>query len=74
MLEQTLVFTSCSSIQFFNSLPSLNTVNEAALGSLPLTVQPMCDLMEAKPHHLSPSTSHLNLQSAVTLINCNFNL
>ena len=60
MLEKTLVFTGCSSIQFFNSLPSLNTVNEAALCSLPLTVQPLRDLMGATPHHWSPSASHLN--------------
>ena len=46
MLEQLLVFTGCSRIQFFSSPLSLNTDSEAARGSLPLTVQHMCELRD----------------------------
>ena len=51
MLEQPLDFTGCSSIQFFNSPPSPNTVSEAARGTFPLTVQHLCDLREPMTLH-----------------------
>ena len=60
MLEQPLVFTGCSSIQFFNSPHSLNTVSEAAQGNLPLTMQHLCDLGNTMLLHCSPSASHPN--------------
>ena len=60
MLEQPLAFSGCSTIQFFNSLPSLNTVSEAARGNLLLTVQHLCDIWDAMPLHWSPSACHLN--------------
>ena len=44
MLEQPLVFTGCSRIQFLNLPLSPDTVSEAAQGNLPLTVQHLCDL------------------------------
>ena len=47
MLEQPLLFTGCS-----------NTVNQDTFGTLPLTVQYLCDLLDAMPHQWSPSTSH----------------
>ena len=58
-LGQSLEFTGCTCIQFFNSppflnsLPSPNTLNEAAPGHLTLTVQCLCNLQEAMC--LSPS-------------------
>ena len=39
MLEQPLLFIGCSSIQFLNSPPFLNTVSQNTFGTLPLTVQ-----------------------------------
>ena len=60
MLEQPLDFTGCSSIQFFNSPPSPNTVSEAARGTFPLTVQHLCDLREPMTLHWSASASHTN--------------
>ena len=55
MLEQPLLFTGCSSIQFFNSPPFLNTVSQNTFGTLPLTVQYLCDLRDGIPrdgHHV----------------------
>ena len=55
MLEQPLEFTGYSSIQFFNSPPSLiyhsfpNAVSEAVLGYLALNVQHLRDLRDAMP-------------------------
>ena len=43
---------------FFNSSPFLNIVIEATFGTLPLTVQHMCDLEEAIPLYWSLGTSH----------------
>ena len=60
MLEQPLVFTGCSSIQFFNSPPVPNTVSEAAQSSLLLTVPHRCDLQDTMPRHSSPNASHPN--------------
>ena len=60
MLEQPLVFTGCSSIQFFNSPPFPNTVSEAAQSSLLLTVPHRCDLQDTMPRHSSPNASHPN--------------
>ena len=61
MFVQPLVFTGCSTIQFFNSPPtSPNTVCEAAGRSLPLTVQLLCDLRDAMSFHWSLSASHPN--------------
>ena len=60
MLEQLLFFTSCSSIQFFNSPASPDTVNEAAWGNLSLTVLGLYDLWDPMPLHWSPSTFHPN--------------
>ena len=58
MPEQSLLFTGCSSIQFFNSPPFPNTVTQDTFGTLPLTVQYLCDLKDAMPHHCSLSTSN----------------
>ena len=52
MLEQSLLFTGCSRIQFFNSPSALH-----------LTVQPLCVLRDFMPRHWSPSASHLTLLS-----------
>ena len=60
MLEQPFIFTVCSSIQFFNSPPSLNTVSAAARGSLTLTVQWLYDLRDAYwsiGHQALPTTT-----------------
>ena len=61
MLEQPLVFTGCSSIHFFNSLPFPKTVSQAVLGTLSLTVQHQCDLRDTIPLYCSPITSHPTL-------------
>ena len=58
MLEQPLLFTAYSSIQFFNSLLFPNRVSYATLGSLHITVQTLCDLRDAMPCHWSASASH----------------
>ena len=67
MLEQRLVFTSCSSIQFFNLPPSLNTVSEAGSLWQPTThrslqriVQHLCELWDSMPYHWTSSVSHSN--------------
>ena len=52
------LFTGCLSIQFFDSPPFPNTVSQAAFGYLPLTVQHLCDLRDAIPHHWSTNASH----------------
>ena len=56
MLEQPLLSTGCSNIQFFNSPPFLEH-SQAARGTKELTVQPLCDLQGAMPRHWSPSAS-----------------
>ena len=43
-LSNPYYFTGCLNIQFFDSSPFPNTVSEATLGILPLTVQHLCDL------------------------------
>ena len=50
MLEQSLLLIGCS-----------NTVNQDTFGTLPVIVQYLCDLLDAMPHHWSPSTSHPTL-------------
>ena len=57
MLEQTLLFTGCSSIQFFNSPPFPSTLILDTFGTLALTVQYPSDLCDAMPLPWSPSTS-----------------
>ena len=54
------IFTGCSSMQFFNLLPSTKTVSEAAKESPPLTVQHLCDLQDAISLQWLPSASHPN--------------
>ena len=61
MLEQPLLFTSFSSIQFFNIPFFPNTVNQDTFGTLPLLVQYLCDIQDALLQHWSPSTSHPTL-------------
>ena len=56
MLEQFLLLTNCSSIQFFNSTPFFNTVSQDTFGTLTLTVQYLWDLQDAILCHWSPST------------------
>ena len=51
-------FTGGSNIQVFNSPLFPNTVSEATLGTLPLTMQQPCDLRDAMPCHWSPGNSH----------------
>ena len=53
-----LLFTGCSSIQVFNSPLLLNTVSRDTFGTLPFTVQYLCDLRGAMPRHWSLSISH----------------
>ena len=60
MLEQTLLFTACSTIKFFNSLLSYT---QATLGTLRLTVQPLCNLQGPMPCHWSPGVSHPTLST-----------
>ena len=55
------LLTGCLSIQFFDSPPFPNTVNLAAVGYLPLTLQHLCDLQDTMPCHWSPSASHPTL-------------
>ena len=59
MLEALLVFSGCSSIQFFNSLPWPNRISDTVGGNIPLTVY-LCDLRETMPLHWSPSASLCN--------------
>ena len=54
MLEQPLVFTGSSSIQFFNSPTFPNTVIWATFSTLPLTVQQPYDLQSVMMRHLLP--------------------
>ena len=54
ILEQPLLFTGCSSIQFFNLPPFPNTVSWTTIGSFLLTVQSLCELQYTMPHHWSP--------------------
>ena len=58
MLEQPLLFTGFS-IQFFNSPTSPNIAISDTFGTLPLTVQCLCDLRDTMSCHWSPSTSYL---------------
>ena len=44
MLQQPLLFIGCSSIQFFNSQPFSQKYQSDTFGTLPLTVQHLCDL------------------------------
>ena len=44
MLDEPLLFTGSSSIQFFNSPPFPNTVSQDTFGNLPLSVQYLFDL------------------------------
>ena len=44
ILEKPYSFTGCSSTQFFNLLPSPNTVSETVWSKIPLTVQHLRDL------------------------------
>ena len=55
-----LVFIVCSSIQFFISPPSPNTVCEDARGSLLLIVPDLHNLKDAMSHHGLPSAFHPN--------------
>ena len=47
MLEQPLLSTGSSSIQFFYSPPFRNTVSQATFGTLTLTMQHLCELRDA---------------------------
>ena len=49
--------TGSLSIQFFDSPPFSHTVSQATFGYLLLTVQHLCDLRDAMPHHWSPTAS-----------------
>ena len=70
MLEQPLLFTGYSSIQFLNSPPFLNIVSRDTFGTLPFAVQYLCDLQGAMPLHWSPCTSaHVLSLLATSLIN-----
>ena len=62
MLEQPLLFTSCSSIQFFNS-PRFP--KDSQLCHLHLNVQPLYHFWDAIPGHWSPSGSHPTLPKEV---------
>ena len=55
MLEQRLLFTGFSSIQFFNLTFFSNAVSYTKLGSLYLTMQLLCDLRDTLPPHWPPS-------------------
>ena len=69
MLEQSLLFTGFSSIQFLNSPLFLNIVSQNTFGTLPLTVQYLCDLQDVMPLHWSPCTSaHILSLLATSLI------
>ena len=62
MLEQPLLFTGCSSIQFFNSPPF---PEHSQLGytwyPIHLAVKLLCYLRIAMPRHWSPSASNPTL-------------
>ena len=64
-LSNHQTFTGCSSIQFYNSPLSPNTVSEAGHGYQPLTLQRLCDLQDITPRHQSPSASHPTLSQAI---------
>ena len=61
MLEESLFFTASSCIQSFNSSLFPNTVSQDIFGTLPLSVQYLCDLRDTMLCHWLPSTSHRNL-------------
>ena len=70
MLEQPVLFTGCSRIQFFNARPFPNTVSQDTFGTLPSTLKYLCDLQDTIPLHWSPSAFHPSL----TLIDQNLPL
>ena len=60
MLEQPLVFSSCSNIQLLVHSPFPNASTEATLGILLLTVPHLCDLRDSISHHWSLGRSQFN--------------
>ena len=62
MLQQPLVFSTCSNIQLLVHSPFPNTSTEATLGTLLLTVPHLCDLRDSISHHWSPGRSQFNFQ------------
>ena len=58
MLRQPLLFDWLPEHPVFDSPPFSQTVSQATFGYLLLTVQHLCDLRDAMPHHRSPSASH----------------
>ena len=58
MLDKPLLFTGCSSIQFFNSPPFPYKVSQDTFWTLPLTVPQFCDLQDAMLRYWSPNTSN----------------
>ena len=61
MVKHTLKILQqlCNKKLIHTSFP--NTVCQENFGALPLTVQYLCDLRDAMPHHWSPNTSHSTL-------------
>ena len=57
ILEQPLVFTGCSSIQFFSLPPFPKTASQVTPGIKPFTVQHLCELWDAMLLHWSPRIS-----------------
>ena len=60
MLQQLLLFTGCSSIDFLIHL-SPKRVSQITLGSLKLTALHLCNVQDTMPLLWSPSVSHLTL-------------
>ena len=58
MLEQTIVFSGCSSIQFLIYPPFTNTVSEATWDKLSVTVQHLCNLGDPMLPQWSSDFSH----------------
>ena len=61
MLEQPLLFTGWSSIQFFNYSLSQTQSIRTPQDTLSLTVHYLCDLQDAMSLHWSRIASHLAL-------------
>ena len=57
-LGNHFLFTVYLSIQFFDTHLFSHTGSQAAFGYLLLTMQHLCDLLDAMPCHCSPSASH----------------
>ena len=58
MREQPFLFTGCSSIQFFNSLPFLKQNRLGQTWYPTHHLQSLCDLRDTIPGHWSPSACH----------------